>query len=213
MANSRADTVRGMLLACVACVAPDLASPAQVPPEDWIIEFQADRTSIDYAAHTLTITRPNIANQQGTMLIRAQQAVAQSVELSFNDSQWEFSGDVHIEIDGVVLDAVTATARFKANRLDSALVVGTPAQFSHLLKGSSQRNQGHANSIEFEAGKAQVRLIGDAWYSDGRNEIRAPRHTYNLLDRSLDSEGLDGDRVRMTIRPETTAAPKAPGAE
>jgi lipopolysaccharide transport protein LptA len=213
MADSRADIVRGMLLAWVACATTGLAAPAQVRPEDWIIEFQADRTSIDYEAHTLRITRPSIANQQGTMLIRANEAVAHSVELSFNNSEWEFIGDVHIEIDGVVLDAATATGKFKANRLDSALVVGTPAQFSHLLKGSSQRNQGRANSIEFDAARAQVRLVGDAWYSDGRNEIRAPRHTYNLVDRSLESEGLAGDRVRMTIRPEASPpAPKAPGA-
>jgi lipopolysaccharide transport protein LptA len=172
---------------------------------------------IDYEGNTLKLGNVIIANGLGTMMIRAQEATAHGVELSFNDSVWEFRGDVHIEVEDAILDATTATVTFTANRLGSALVVGEPAQFSHQLKGTTQRNQGHAATIEFDARKAQVLMAGGAWYSDGRNEVNTPTLVYSLADRSLEHTVAEGERVRMTIRPGTgkpeTPAPGAPTAK
>lgn len=218
MASSRAEAWRRLPLLCftLACIelvftlaCPGLASAAQLRSDD-TIRVSADSMRIDYDGHTLKVTNANIANQQGTMLIRAKEARAHGVELSFNNSQWDFSGDVHIEVDGAILDANTATISFKGNQLDSAQVAGNPATFSHPLKGSAQRNQGHAGTIDYEARKGQVRLAGGAWYTDGRNEFNSPTLAYNLADRSLEHKVVPGERVQMIIRPGTGSAPATP---
>ena len=192
----------GLALLGMPLLGLGLAFAAQLGAGD-TIKVSADSLKVDYDAHTLTATNFDIANQQGTMLIRAKEARAKGVEVSFNNMQWEFSGDVHIEVDGAVLDAATATASFRDNRLDTAQVVGSPAQFSHLLPGSKQRNQGRSKTIGFDAGKSQVRLAGDVWYSDGRNEVNSPVLVYSLTDRSFEKKAGDGERVRLTIRPGT----------
>lgn len=217
MASSRAEAWRRLTLLCMAlaCIelvfalaCPGLASAAQLRPDD-TIKLSADSMRIDYDSHTLKVTNVNIANQQGTMLIRAREARAHGVELSFSNSQWDFSGDVHIEVDGAILDANTATVNFKGN-LDSAQVAGNPATFSHPLKGGTQRNQGHAGTIDYDARKGQVHLSGGAWYTDGRNEFNSPTLAYNLADRSLEHKVVPGERVQMIIRPGTGSAPATP---
>ena len=93
-----------------------------------------------------------------------------------------------------------ATVSLKANRLDSAHAVGTPAQFSHLLKGATQRSQGHARNIDYDAGKSQLHLAGGVWYSDGRNDINTSTLNYNLTDRSIDSNPGAGERVQLHLQ-------------
>ena len=220
MASSHAESRRRLALFVASMVLGlGLASAAQVRQDDWII-VNTGGMKIS-ANNTLQLRDAIITNRQETMMIRAKEANAQGAELSFNNSQWEFRGDVHIEVDGAVLDAATATVRFTSNRLGTAHVVGSPAKFSHLLKGSTQRNQGRAGTIDYDAGKSLLRLDGGAWYSDGRNEITSPFLVYNLGDRSLEKEAREGERVILTIRPGTSstpapttppASPQAPGS-
>ena len=213
MALSRAESWRRCALFAVACIGlghvSAVASAAQVRQDDWII---VNTGGMQISANNTLQLRDGIiiTNKQETMMIRAKEANAQGVELSFNNSQWEFRGDVHIEVDGAVLDAATATVRFTSNRLGSAHVVGSPAQFSHVMKGSTHRNQGRAGTIDYDAGKSLLRLDGGAWYSDGRNEITSPFLVYNLADRSLEKEAREGERVILTIRPGTSAPAPSP---
>jgi lipopolysaccharide transport protein LptA len=213
MASSPAEYWRRNALLAIACMGfghvSAAASAAQLRQDD-VIVVNTGGMKIS-AGNTLQLRDGiTITNKQETMMIRAREADAQGTELSFNNSQWEFRGDVHIEVDGAVLDAATATVRFASNRLGSARVVGSPATFSHLLKGSTQRNQGRAGTIDYDAGKSLLRLDGGAWYSDGRNEITSPFLVYNLADRSLEKEAREGERVILTIRPGTATAPATP---
>jgi lipopolysaccharide transport protein LptA len=179
MATSRAE--RWVALCCAALLSA-AAAAAQVRSDDEV--------TID-----------------GTMLVRAREARAHSVELSAKAGQWEFSGDVHIEVDGAILDSATAEIILKANRLDSAHVVGTPATFSHLLKGATQRSQGRALTMDYDADKSQLRLAGDVWYSDGRNDISTSTLNYNMNDRSIDSNPGAGERVLLHLQLESGATP------
>jgi lipopolysaccharide export system protein LptA len=54
-----------------------------------------------------------------------------------------------------------------------------------------------------------VRLSGEAWYSDGRNEVKTAAILYNMKDRSFQTERGESEdnRVRMTIRPDTVDKP------
>jgi lipopolysaccharide transport protein LptA len=211
MAISRAEL--RVALCCVAFIsAAAAAAAAQVRTDDQVA-IDGEDLRIDYGRNTLQLRNVVMKNKEGTMLISAREAKAHSVELSSRDSQWEFSGDVHIEADGAILDSATATVNLKSNRLDSAHVAGTPAQFSHLLKGATQRSQGHARTIDYDAGKSQLHLAGGVWYSDGRNDINTSTLNYNMSDRSIDSNPGAGERVQLHLQLGTgTTTPATPPA-
>jgi lipopolysaccharide transport protein LptA len=212
MATSRADTWRLVALTCAASISVG-AIAAQVRPNDEVT-IDGEDLRVDYVRKTMQMRNVEMKNKEGTMLIRAQDAKAHSVELSSKDQQWEFSGNVHIEVDGAILDSATATINLKSNRLDSAHAVGTPAQFSHLLKGATQRSQGSARNIDYDAGKSQLHLTGGVWYSDGRNDIKTSTLNYNMNDRSIDSNPGSGERVLLHLQlGNGTATPATPATK
>jgi lipopolysaccharide transport protein LptA len=210
MAASRVNSGQWAALACLACGSAG-AIAAQPRPAGQI-DVDGDHLHVDYQRNTLQLKNIVMTDKEGTILIRAQDAKAHSVELSAKDMQWEFSGDVHMEFNGATLDSATATVSFKNNLLDNAHAVGTPAQFSHQLKGATQRSQGHARTIDFDAAKSQLHLAGGVWYSDGTNDINTSSLNYNLADRSIDSNPGAGERVRLHLqlgKGTVTPAPKA----
>jgi lipopolysaccharide transport protein LptA len=196
------------LLACAPLCAGAAAQPATTSASAGEFHIEADGLELDQKKGTLRM--PNVVIRQdapqGALLIRAREATAQGTRPSFEDSVWNFSGDVHIEYADGRLDADTAQLTFSRNRLQHAQVDGAPAQFSHQLKGSAGRNRGSAKRIEMDVPRGQVRLSGNAWYTDGRNEVTTAAIVYNLRDQSWETErGASQDnRVRMTIRPEAT---------
>ena len=210
MAKSHAE--RWMAICCVALLSAGAAA-AQIRTDDEIT-IEGENLRIDYGRSTLQMSNVVMKNKDGTMLVRAQELKSQSVKLPAKDMQLEFSGNVHIEVDGAILDSATATVGVKANRLENAHAVGTPAQFSHLLKGATQRSQGRARNIDYDAGKSQLRLSGAVWYSDGRNDINTSTLNYNMSDRSIDSNPGAGERVLLHLQmgdgnaPGSKAAPK-----
>jgi lipopolysaccharide export system protein LptA len=71
----------------------------------------------------------------------------------------------------------------------------------------------------YEAGAGTVRLVEDAWLSDGGKEIKTPQLVYDIRRAEIRSTGSDGpeggkgssggnDRVRITIDPKASKAPK-----
>jgi lipopolysaccharide transport protein LptA len=216
MATLRAERCIPLYCVALCCVVLNSApaAAAQVRADDEIT-IDGEDLRIDYGRKTMQWRNVVMTNKDGTMLVRAQEAKAHSVELSSKDSQWEFTGDVHIEVDGATLDSASATVSLKSNRLDSAHAVGSPAQFSHLLKGATQRSQGHARNIDYDAGKSQLHLTGAVWYSDGRNDINTSTLNYNLADRSIDSNPGPGERVQLHLQldSETTVTEPAPKPE
>lgn len=203
--------VRHLLLLVATALAAPVALPAAaaLPATAALAgeyRIEADGLELDYSNRTLRM--PNIVirqeSPQGTLLIRAREATAKGTEPSFESAVWNFSGDVHIEYAGGQLDADSAQLTFERNRLQHARVDGAPARFSHQLPDSTQTNRGSARRIEMDVPTSRVRLSGNAWYTDGRNEVTTEAIVYNMKDRSWESErgSLPENRVIMTIRPE-----------
>ena len=122
MAVSRPDRcgIAALLLLCLP-----LATPAAAPATD--IQLDAATSQIDYGANRLTFTDVTIS--QGELRIRADRAVANGTGLRFDDSRWEFTGNVRIGFGNGTLTASDASVRFAGNRMAVAQARGTPAQF------------------------------------------------------------------------------------
>ncbi len=97
------------------------------------------------------------------------------------------------------------------------MIRGQPASFEQHLKEEQKLARGRASSIEYDVQAGTVRLTGNAWLTDGQNEIQGDTLIYNIGQQRIvaNPTGSDPGGVRITINPgngstSTNEAPKDP---
>ncbi len=147
---------------------------------------------------------------QGGLEVTAQQASATGLE--FNNSEWRLQGDVKITVPGGKLQSSEARVMFKNNAIASASIKGTPAQFEQQLKERNQVARGRAAAINYDVKAATVRLTGDAWLTDGNNEIRGNTLVYDIGRERVQANPNEKDPggVQITINPPKKTAAAEP---
>jgi lipopolysaccharide transport protein LptA len=174
------------------------------------INLEAASSDFDYRNNTLLFRRVKIT--QGPLTVEAQEASATGLE--FVNSQWTLKGQVRITLSDGKLASDTATVSFKDNQIVRAQVLGTPAVFEQRLEKSGQLAQGRAGSIEYDVRNGTVQLAGDAWLSDGQNEIRGTTLVYDIGRQRVAANpgATEPGGVRITINPKEPAGQKKPEA-
>ena len=121
--------------------------------------------------------------------------------LDFANSRWVLTGHVQLFIPEGHLSADKATVLFATQRIESMTAEGAPAEFEHPL-GNGQQAHGHAQAIDYDVARNEVQLHGDAWLSDGCNEITSQHISYDLVSQRVRADSAPGDdaRVHGTIR-------------
>lgn len=197
-----APALAGLVLACAPGQGTAAADRRDLP-----ITVEADSTDFDYKNSVLVFR--NVRITQGDAYVEAAQATATGLE--FENSRWQFEGGVRITVEGGLLESDAATVRFVNNEIDGAEVVGRPARFRQERDGKLA--EGRAERIDYDLGSQRVRLSGNAWLSDGRNDITGSRLVYGMREQRVLAEAADqgGQPVRITINPRP--APEAPPAE
>lgn len=203
--------LRALLMSALVCAAGEAlaAGPAQPPPSgvaalpDLPINIDAASSDVDYRSNTVVFR--DVVITQGTARVAADSARATG--LDFRDSTWVFSGHVRIERDGGVLESDEARVQFRDNLLRVATIHGTPARFEQQLARAPGKAHGRASTIVYDLAGDRVTFTGDAWLSDGRNEISGEELVYNVQDQRViaETEPGSGGRVRITIRPQNEA--------
>jgi lipopolysaccharide transport protein LptA len=145
--------------------------------------------------------------RQGNTLVTADRAEGSGLANGQRNSTWEFKGKVHIEFDGAVLDAESATVKFADNRLRTVVVGGKPANFSQTLRSTGRRVQGSAAKVEYDASTTDVRFSGATTFMDGTYQFKNPvGFSYNIKDGTGRSpEGSRSEGVYQA--PEKTVPP------
>jgi len=166
------------------------------------INLEAASTDFDYRNNTLLFRRVKVS--QGTLQVEAQEASATGLE--FENSQWSFKGQVRITVPDGKLASDLATVAFRDNQISRAVVQGNPATFEQRLE-DGRLAQGRAKSIEYDVRAGTVRLLGDAWLSDSRNEIRGATLVYDITNERVaaNPDQTDPGGVRITINPQEKA--------
>ena len=79
----------------------------------------------------------------------------------------------------------------------------SPAEFEQRIEKTGKIAHGHADTIDYDASKGIVRLLKNAWLSDGQNEIRGESLKYNVLAQSIVAEAAEqnSQRVHIIITP------------
>ena len=207
MAASYLNFARALAAALLAGTVAGTAAAAPLDSQA-PINLEAASSDFDYRNNTLLFKRVKIT--QGPLTVEAQEASATGLE--FVNSQWTLKGQVRITMPDGKLASDTATVSFKDNQIVRAQIRGAPAVFEQRLEKSGQLAQGRAGSIEYDVRNGTVQLAGDAWLSDGQNEIRGNKLIYDVgRQRVAANPGeTEPGGVRITINPKEPAGEKKP---
>ena len=85
--------------------------------------------------------------------------------------------------------------------------------FEQRLKEKDQVARGRAGSIDYDVKASTVRLTGDAWLSDGQNEIRGNTLIYDIGRERVQANPNEKDPggVHITINPRPRRKPASHG--
>ncbi len=176
---------------------------AAAPAKQEVISLDAQSSELDLRNNNVEFRKVRIA--QGTMTVSADQgqATRQASGLDFDNSVWMFRGNVKITMEQGQLNADDAQINFVKKLLAKAVANGSPAQFEQRIEKTGKIAHGHADTIDYDASKGVVRLLKNAWLSDGQNEIRGESLKYNLLAQSIVAEAAEqnSQRVHIIITP------------
>jgi lipopolysaccharide transport protein LptA len=139
---------------------------------------------------------------------------ARATGLNFDNSEWQLTGDVRILVPDGSLSSSSATVTFRNNEILRAVIVGKPASFEQKLRQSQQVARGRAGTITYDVKASTVRLNGDAWLTDGQNQIEGATLIYNIGQQRVaaNPDATTPGGVKITINPRTSETTTTPPA-
>jgi len=181
--------------AASSTIARDRASP---------ILLEAQSTSIDLKTNSALFGKIRIS--QGGMSISADQGQASqqhSADMYFQDNVWNFRGNVKITVEQGQLLSDDAQITFVNNVLSKAIVNGKPASFEQTVAKTGKLAKGHADTIDYDAGKHLVRFLKDAYLTNGDHEMLGQSVKYDILGQKVIAEEAEqnSQRVHIIITP------------
>jgi lipopolysaccharide transport protein LptA len=225
-ASSRSDRARkraagrcaALLAAAALGIAPALAAELNLDkPLDLTaqLDYSADVMTLDMRADMLDLAG-NVRVLQGPLSIESGSATATAQGRRSGESQWTFQNAVRINTTDAQLQADTARAAVVDGRIARARIEGSPAAFERNTKAADRQMRGRAGVIEYDFDAGVIKLTGDVWFSNGKDEFRGDVVIYDVRDErvQINPGGGEPGRVRGTIRPreretKSSTAPEA----
>jgi lipopolysaccharide export system protein LptA len=171
---------------------PDLTISDTLP-----INLDADSSEFDRLNNRLVFRGLRLS--QGALGIAADDAEAN--QLDFDNSVWVFRGNVLIESGDTRAWADEATVRFESHQMAYAELRGEPARFEQRRMDSEALAEGRALTMQYDIPGASIRLIDDAWLTDGKNEVSGATIAYDLAREYIVADSDPSGQVRMKIIP------------
>lgn len=224
--EGRACAWAGLLLLsalATASAASAPAAPAQGPVAGATSAASADSEGCNeplcYTASRLEAERNHMVlhdisivdTTRGITRIKADLAEANGPDLG--DSEWVLTGHVQVFMPQGKLSADKATVRFASKRIASMSAQGAPAEFEHSadaaasnpaqgeagsrVRGAIDSAHGHAREIDYDMERDLLKLNGDAWLSDGCNEITSQSIVYDIANQKVRADAAPGGDTQV----------------
>lgn len=205
-----ASTSRNLLILFIALL-PGLAAPIiraqEIPDLEQIsqlpIDLDAESSEFDRKKNRLFFRGLTI--KQGPLSITADEATA--TRLDFENTRWEFNGNVIFENAGTTAYCDFADILFLEHRIRNAIMQGKPAYFEKIQVGNGRETEGRANLMEYDMDRGVISMSDNAWLSDGANEVSGNRISYDLNREFIIAAADDDGQVRMKIIPPESELP------
>jgi lipopolysaccharide transport protein LptA len=188
-------------LCCLVLLAVTPLAAAQVADMDMRLpmDIDADNTTID--GKNSMIIFSGLRLTQGAVSIQADEGRATRMELE--DSYWNFSGNVIIEVEGGRIECDEAELLFDEFRLKQAVVKGSPATYELQRLGSEETTYAEAGRLRYNVDTGVIEFSEQATITEGGNQISSNVLVYNIAEQRIDadSSGDEDGRVRITYTP------------
>jgi len=171
---------------------PDIALQKTLP-----INLDADSSEFDRKNNILFFRGLHIT--QGVFSIEADEATV--AKLDFENSQWNFVGNVVIENESAKAYSDRAEVLFRDHHITNAIMHGVPVRFAQISPETGKTTEGHANIMEYDFASGVISMSEDAWLSDGANEVSGNRISYDLVSDYIIADSDETGQVRMKINP------------
>ena len=180
------------------------AAAAQITDLRLPISLDADSTAYD-GRNSMLMFR-GLRMTQGTIGIEADEGRASN--LDFEDSVWQFSGNVIIDVENGHIECETADLRFTDHQLTLATIAGTPATFELKRPGSEETTYAEAGKLRYDLLAGTIEFSEDAVITEGGNKIASNYLVYNIIEQRINAQGSpEGDgKVRITYTPKEGVA-------
>ena len=189
-------------LTAVLLMLPAVAA-AQITDLRLPISLGADSTAYDGKRSMLMFR--GLRMTQGTIGIEADEGRASN--LDFEDSVWQFSGNVVIDVENGHIECDTADLQFTDHQLTLATIAGGPATFELTRPGSEETTYAEAGKLRYDLLAGTIEFSGDAVITEGGNQIASNFLVYNIVEQRINAQGSpEGDgKVRITYTPKEGA--------
>jgi lipopolysaccharide transport protein LptA len=179
-------------------------SAAQINDLRLPISLDADSTAYD-GKNSMLMFR-GLRLSQGNIGIEA--AEGRASNLDFEDSVWQFSGNVIIDVENGHIECDTADLQFTEHQLTLATIVGSPATFELKRPGSDETTYAEAGKLRYDLLAGTIEFSENAVITEGGNQIESNYLIYNIVEQRINAQGSpEGDgKVRITYTPKDEAA-------
>lgn len=184
--------------------------PVGAQTEDLRLPISLDADSTDYDGNNSMLVFRGLRLSQGSIGITADEGRAS--KLDFEDSVWQFSGNVVIDVDNGHIECSSADLQFKSHVLRFATISGEPATFEVHRPGKDDVTRAQAKVLKYNLDTGIIEFSGDAVFTEGGNQIASSYIAYNIPDRriSAESSGSGDDKVKITFTPQEKDAAADP---
>ena len=124
---------------------------------------------------------------QGTIGIEADEGRASN--LDFEDSVWQFSGNVVIDVERGHIECDTADLQFIDHQLTLATITGNRATVELKRPGSEDTTSAEAGKLRYDLLAGTIEFSGDAVITEGGNKIASNFLVYNIVEQRINAQG------------------------
>lgn len=176
---------------------------------DLRLPISLDADSSEYDGKSNMVVFEGLRLTQGSMAIEADEGRAS--KLDFEDSVWQLSGNVIIDVENGHIECDSADLTFSDYKLVLATITGTPASFEMKRPNNSDPTYAEAGRLEYDLAKGIITFSEQATITENGNQISSSYLVYNIMEQLINARsGGDGDsKVRITYTPKQAVEPDA----
>ena len=168
---------------------------------DLRLPISLDAESTDYDGKSSMLMFRGLKLSQGNIGVSADEGRAS--KLDFEDSVWQFSGNVVIDTENGHIECDSADLKFSGHQLRRATVTGTPATFETRRPEADDVTRAQAGRLNYDFLAGSIEFSGNAVITEGGNQISADVLVYDIAAQRINAQsGGNGERrVKITYTP------------
>jgi lipopolysaccharide transport protein LptA len=172
------------------------------------LPISVDADFFNYDGKTSMLTYRGLKLTQGNIGIQAD--IGRGSSLDFEDSVWEFSGNVLIEVQDGHIECDSANLKFAGYQLQWAEIKGAPATFEMQRPESDAVTYAEAGKLQYDFANGVVEFSDNARISEGGNQISSNYLVYDIKEQRINaqSEGEGKPKVKIIYTPQDSANPQ-----